>query len=184
MKKSSFETNRLMIRLIELEDLEEVRNLHNEPSTLNQLSDNRYVTALMQEVWFRKLQDSVTSFRYICRDIDSKDLVGVFRVDNLDTSNRSVMIGLDVAQKYRRNGYATEIYKFFIEYLFDKKGFHRLYLATLSTNIIAQGLYKNLGFTREGIHRDAIFRNNEYVDLINYSLINTNSKKIRSKSEL
>lgn len=174
---SSFETNRTMLRLIELEDLEEVRNLHNEPSTLNQLSDNRYVTASMQELWFRKLQDSVTSFRYVCRDIDSNDLVGVFRVDNLDTLNRSVMIGLDVSQKFRRNGYATEIYKFFIEYLFDKKNFHRLYLSTLSTNIAAQGLYENLGFMQEGIFRDAIFRNNEYVDLINYSLINPNSNK-------
>ena len=174
---SSFETNRVMIRLIGLEDLEEVRNLHNEPSTLNQLSDNRYVTASMQEVWFQKLQESASSFRYVCREIDSEDLIGVFRVDNLDTFNRSVMLGLDVAQKFRRNGYATEIYKFFIEYLFDKKNFHRLYLSTLSTNIAAQGLYKNLGFMSEGIQREAIFRNNEYVDLINFGLINTNSNK-------
>lgn len=178
MKKESFETDRTIIRLVELDDLEEVRCLHNEPSTLNQLSDARYVTPLMQEAWFQRLQASETSCRYVCRIKDGNDLVGVFRVDNVDTFNQSVMVGLDISQKFRRNGYATEIYKFFIEYFFDKRKFHRLYLSTLSTNVAAQELYKTLGFSPEGIQRDAIFRNEEYIDLINYSLINTSVKYV------
>ncbi len=178
MLRESFGTDRTTIHLLKLEDLEEVRSMHNEPSTLNQLSDARYVTTLMQESWFQKLQESVTSFRYVCRNKESNVLVGVFRIDNLDTSNQSIMIGLDIAQEFRRNGYATEIYEFFIEYLFNDRYFHRLYFSTLSTNLAAQGLYKKLGFLPEGIQRDAIFRNGEYIDLINYSLINAYSKHI------
>ena len=88
------------------------------------------------------------------------------------------------AQEAVREVYMDEkIEKYILDIIFIatiesfKKNFHRLYLSTLSTNIAAQGLYKNLGFMLEGIQRDAIFRNNEYVDLINFGLINTNSNK-------
>jgi hypothetical protein len=41
-------TLRLTVNKISSEDLEDVRNLHNEDSTLSQLTDNSFVTKQMQ----------------------------------------------------------------------------------------------------------------------------------------
>ena len=111
-------TKRLTLKLISLGDLEEARLLHNEPSVLSNLTNPTYVTDQMQLNWFNSLEDSQTSYRYVCRNKETNQLVGVFRIDNLDTNNKSVMIGLDIAREFRNQGFATEVYRHFIDYFF------------------------------------------------------------------
>ena len=94
-------TPRLTINKISSQDLEEVRNLHNEDSTLSQLTDNRFVTKQMQEEWFKSISTSNKAFRFVCRQKIDGSLVGVLRIDNFDKLNKSVMIGLDVAERFR-----------------------------------------------------------------------------------
>ena len=169
-------TPRLTINKISSQDLEEVRNLHNEDSTLSQLTDNRFVTKQMQEEWFKSISTSNKAFRFVCRQKIDDSLVGVLRIDNFDKQNKSAMIGLDVAERFRKQGFAIEIYECFIEFFFNKLHFHRLYLNTIENNIAARNLYEKLGFKIEGRFNQAIIRNNEFNDLICYYKINENIK--------
>jgi RimJ/RimL family protein N-acetyltransferase len=169
-------TLRLTINYISSKDLEEVRNLHNEESTISQLTDDSFVTKQMQEKWFKALSTSNKAFRFVCRQKIDASLVGVFRIDEFDKLNKSAMIGLDVAERFRRQGFANEIYECFIEFFFSKLYFHRLYLNTLENNIPARNLYEKLGFNVEGRFNQAIIRNNEFNDLICYYKINKNNK--------
>ena len=137
-------TPRLTINKISSQDLEEVRNLHNEDSTLSQLTDNRFVTKQMQEEWFKSISTSNKAFRFVCRQKIDDSLVGVLRIDNFDKQNKSAMIGLDVAERFRKQGFAIEIYECFIEFFFNKLHFHRLYLNTIENNIAARNLYESL----------------------------------------
>lgn len=165
-------TNRLLITLIKEEDLEEVRSLHNEPSVLSKLSDSRFVSNEMQHDWFKSLEKSRNSFRFVCRSIETGNLIGVFRIDNFDQLNKSAMIGLDISERYRRQSYATEIYSYFMKYFYVEVGFHRLYLNTLENNKAARNLYVKLGFSIEGKLIDAIFRDNKFHNLICYYKLN------------
>jgi RimJ/RimL family protein N-acetyltransferase len=167
-------TKRLTVKLISDKDLEEARLLHNEPSVLSKLRNPNEVTVEMQLDWFKSLNNSQTSFRYICRSKETSNLVGVFRVDNLDFDNRSVMIGLDISEKFRRQGFATEIYTFFIDYFFIRVKLNRIYLNTLESNLPARKLYEKLGFTIEGKQISAIMRYNKTFDLVCYYKLNNN----------
>ena len=82
-------TERLIIRLIESQDIEQVRKLHNHPETLKWLSDTHLVTKVEQESWFKKVSTSLTSRRYVVELRETKDLVGVFRLDDIDMANKS-----------------------------------------------------------------------------------------------
>jgi diamine N-acetyltransferase len=166
-----FLTERLKINLMGREDLEDARKLHNDETVLSQLTDPTHVTEKMQYSWYENLSNSSTSLRYVCRSLDYGKLVGVFRIDNLDEINKSVMIGLDIAPEYRRMGFAVEIYNFFINYFFKEQEFHRVYLCTLESNLAAQSLYLKLGFALEGVQKEAILRNGSWVNLLNYSLL-------------
>ncbi len=165
------ETVRLFITPISGEDAEDARKLHNEPETLKWLSDKHVVSPVEQNSWLAGLQQSKTSRRYVAREKSTNDLVGVFRFDRLDSQNLSAEVGLDVATRFRRMGYAKEIYHTMLPYLFSKFSLNRLSLITLSTNTPAIKLYESLGFTREGVLRQAIKRDDHFLDAIQYSLL-------------
>ncbi len=159
-------TERLVIRIMELEDTEEARLLHNDDTTLNRLTDVAHVSQESQMAWFKSISTSRTSRRYVARLKTDNAFVGVFRVDRIDPWNRNAFIGADIVAGLRGQGYATEMFHYFFKYLFDQCGLHRLALVTLENNVPAINLYKKLGFIEEGRERQAIFREGKFLNLV------------------
>lgn len=174
-----FETTHLIIRLMEENDIEFVRQLHNQESTLNKLTDPFHVSREEQVLWFQSLSKSRKSRRYVLIEKKSREICGIIRIDDLDLANRSATVGADIDLRFRRQGLATEAYRLIIEYLFNSLGLHRLQLVTLETNEIALGLYEKLGFQKEGIIRDSIYRDGKFNNLILMGLLQ--SEWLRTK---
>ena len=164
-------TKNLYIQIMEESDLEDARLMHNDESTLFQLTDVNHVNEYSQKKWFEKLSLSNSSKRYVARLKIDSSFVGVFRIDNLDYINKSAHVGLDIVSNMRGKGYAKEIYKYFFEYLFNQQCLNRLALVTLENNQIALNLYNKMGFIQEGINRKAIFRFGKFNDLVCMSLL-------------
>ncbi len=164
-------TSRLEIKPLAEEDLEAARILHNDSETLRWLSDTRVISQSDQVNWFKELQTSKSSMRLAVHLLNSDDLVGVFRIDQLDLFNKSVNVGLDISLSHRRLGYAKETYRAMFEYFFRELKLNRLALITLASNIAAIKLYEELGFSREGILRQAFIRDSLFVDAYQYALL-------------
>ena len=92
-------------------------------------------------------------------------------VDQIDLNNRNAMIGTDIDVAYRGKGYGRRSHCLITDYLFRQLGMHRIWLVTLSTNDVAISMYRKLGMKEEGVWRDAIWRDNGYVDLIQFGVI-------------
>lgn len=161
----------LRIRLLERQDLEAARRLHNDDSTLLWLTDIRHVSEPEQENWFDMLSRSRSTRRYSVHEEKSGNFAGLFRIDHLDLQNRCAMVGLDIVQGFRRRGYARKVFDYFFHYLFDEVGLNRLGLVTLDSNTPAIELYRKLGFQEEGRHREAIWRDGRYQDLLQFGLL-------------
>lgn len=174
-------TSRLIVRLMERQDLEALRQLHNHEDVLLKLTDPSHVSEVQQEAWFQSASSSKTARRYIARLKDTNELVGFFRIDQIDTVNGNAFVGCDVAPAHQGKGYATEIFAHILNYLFDACRLHRVELVTLASNHKAQGLYKKLGFVDEGKRRDAIFRDGGYQDLLAMGLLDTEWRTIRQR---
>lgn len=101
----------------------------------------------------------------------NKIKIGYFRLSNYSEGNNSLYMGMDIHERFRGNGYASESYKMFIPYIFDKYQLNKISLEVLSTNIIAYNLYKKLGFVVEGVKRQEVLKNNVYIDSIIMSLL-------------
>jgi RimJ/RimL family protein N-acetyltransferase len=164
-------TERLLIRLLERRDLEEVRLLHNDDGTLARLTDISHVSEVQQEAWFQSVATSRTSRRYVARRRGNDALVGVFRIDRLDPWNRNTFVGADVVPALRGQGYAAEMFGYFLRYLFNQCGLHRVALVTIASNTPAIALYRKLGFVEEGREREAIFREGHFQDLVAMGLL-------------
>jgi len=161
-----FRTERLFIRLIEEEDLESLRVLHNDEETLRWLTDIFHVTKEEQHAWFIKMSASRNVRRYVAINKELNQIIGVARLDEIDLVNKSALIGVDISAEFRRQGFAYELYNCLMDYAFNSLNLHRLSLVTLESNVGAQELYLKLGFKQEGILTEAILRNGNYANLI------------------
>lgn len=69
-------------------------------------------------------------------------------------------------------GVGTEAAKLIIEHGFLTLGLHRIYCGTSIENIPMQKLAVKLGFKKEGVSKDALFKHGKYLDIVHYGLIN------------
>ena len=139
----SNETDRLEIKVMESADIEEARRLHNDDSTLTWLTHQQHVTEEEQKLWFASISISKTSRRYVARLKSDREFIGVFRIDGIDQCNRNALVGADVVGSKRRLGYATEMFNYFLGYLFNQCGMHRLALKTMENNEAGMALIKS-----------------------------------------
>lgn len=68
-------------------------------------------------------------------------------------------------------GLGQSITQAMIDYGFDQLNLHRIELEVLANNARAIHIYEKLGFRREGIQRDAQFRDGQYIDVIFMALL-------------
>jgi RimJ/RimL family protein N-acetyltransferase len=161
-----FKTERLFIRLMEEEDLEFLRIMHNDGETLKWLTDIFQVTKEEQHSWFLKMSTTRNVRRYVAIEKKSNYIIGVARLDEIDLVNKNAVIGVDIKLESRRQGFAYETYNCLIDYAFNSLNLHRLSLVTLENNVGARNLYLKLGFEEEGIRAEAILRDGKYINLI------------------
>lgn len=163
LKVMIFSHHGISFRLPVLEDLEAIMDLRNDETTWINLGDPRPVGPADQRAWL----DSIgwkNGKMYLVACDDKNPFIGLARMDELDTQNRSIRVGLDVAVELRGKGYGGRIYEALKAYAFGHLNMHRVWLCVLRTNERARHLYEKHGFKLEGCYREAIFRHGKFVD--------------------
>ena len=167
-----FKHKTISLRPIERGDLTFLRQLHNDPTTIINLTDTTLVNEIQQERWFESMCTSSTSMRMAVLDEDD-EIIGCVRLDRYDTRNRSIQVGGDIAGPHRRKGFGSLMFEACLAYVFDILNCRRAHLSVLETNTVAIGLYKKFGFKEEGRATQAIYRDGKYLDYINMYLLRT-----------
>jgi RimJ/RimL family protein N-acetyltransferase len=85
--------------------------------------------------------------------------------------NKNIYIGADISPKFKGKGLGKLSYEKFIPFLFETYNLNKISLEVLSNNIIALNLYKKLGFVTEGVKRQEVYKNNQWVDSIIMSIL-------------
>lgn len=86
-------------------------------------------------------------------------------------ANRVYEIGLTIAPQHRRRGFGAEAQRVLAAYLFATYPIARVQATTDVANVPEQRALERAGFTREGVLRQAQFRNGSWHDLIMYSAV-------------
>ncbi len=94
-------------RPIDAQDLEALRELHNDPSTLLQRGTVDLVSAEDQVEWWKSLGRKRDELRFTLVELESNAVIGQLRVQNIDRGNRHCEIGLDIREQYRGKGYGV-----------------------------------------------------------------------------
>lgn len=70
-----------------------------------------------------------------------------------------------------------------LDYLFGEKGVHRVWLHALPNNEAAIRLYSHLGFIKEGVERDGLYRDGQFASQDRWSLLAGEWQKLSGERE-
>jgi RimJ/RimL family protein N-acetyltransferase len=98
--------------------------------------------------------------------------VGTVAFERVNRRSRIAQLeGMAIHPDARRPGVALEAVRLFLVHLVDTLGFHRVQCEVYAFNHRALAFFERAGFTREGVHRRAYWRNGRWVDGILFGLL-------------
>lgn len=98
-------------------------------------------------------------------------LVGGIGYNNVNKSDQNAEIGYWLKKKLQRNGIVTKCCRNVIDSGFNELNLNRIIIKCATENLKSQAIPERLGFTKEGVARQAAKLNNEFIDLIVYSML-------------
>jgi ribosomal-protein-serine acetyltransferase len=98
-------------------------------------------------------------------------LAGIVSFVEISPANRSAMIGYWLGGEYEGKGIMTRACEALIDYGFGELGLNRIVIRASTDNMRSQAVPLRLGFTREGVARQAEWLNDRFLDMIVYSML-------------
>ncbi|HTS30778.1 MAG TPA: GNAT family protein [Bryobacteraceae bacterium] len=105
------------------------------------------------------------------------ELAGALGCHAIDWANRNSSIGYWVDQQHQGKGLITRCCTEMLEYLFREIRLHRVEIRCGTGNHRSCAIPQRLGFTREGIAREAEWVNDRWVDLVVWSMLQDDWRK-------
>jgi ribosomal-protein-serine acetyltransferase len=96
---------------------------------------------------------------------------GTIGFHNLDKKNQSTELGYWLAKEFEGRGIITRCCRAFLDYLFDTMRLNRVQINCNVDNVKSRAIPQRLGFTLEGIHRQAEFLHGKFGDWAVYSIL-------------
>ncbi|HJO95963.1 MAG TPA: GNAT family protein [Victivallales bacterium] len=120
---------------------------------------------------------------YSVLEKDTNNHIGHIELNNIDFTNKSaricrVLIG---DKNTKGKGYGKEIVQTIIKIGFEDLKLHRIDLNVFDFNTSAVKCYESVGFIHEGMAREARIMDNEYWNIIQMSMLETEYRDKYSK---
>jgi RimJ/RimL family protein N-acetyltransferase len=147
---------RVIMRPLEHQDLDRSRTWVNDPEIAPLLLRVLPVSEIEQEHWFENI--CTLPDRYVWAvETDGQHIgnVGLYHVDLIHRRAEAWTLLGEPTQ--RGQGLGHEAMKLLLDYGFDGLGLNKIYLHVDEENIIAQKMYKKLGFIEEGKLQEEYF---------------------------
>lgn len=94
-------------------------------------------------------------------------LIGFVTLHSIEWNNQQASLAMGIGQaKDRGQGFGDEGLKLIMRYAFMELNLHRLSLEVISCNAHALSLYERNGFVKEGVIRQAVYRDNKRSDRV------------------
>jgi ribosomal-protein-alanine N-acetyltransferase len=114
-------------------------------------------------------------FAICCRSKDC--IVGVSGLHDIHWLSRQAEFRIMIGDKSAwGRGYGVETAQLLVRYAFEKLNLNRVSLGVNSEDKRAIRCYEKVGFTDEGISREAVFRNNRYYDAVRMGILRRDYK--------
>jgi RimJ/RimL family protein N-acetyltransferase len=103
---------------------------------------------------------------------DATKAIGNCGLHGISPKDHDAVFGIVVGEKdYWNKGYGLEAARLLIDYGFQQLNLHRISSSALAFNERSIRLHKRLGFQEEGRLRQAMFKNGQYYDRVEFGIL-------------
>src|SRR6266511_4431952 len=170
----TIQTNRLSLRWISAEDVDDFYAIYSNPEVMRywstpSLPDRNAASRLVSEIHEGFKRRELLKWSIALRTADK--LIGSVTLFKPDSTHRRVEIGYALGRAHWGNGYMHETLKALLTYAFDVLDFHRIEADVDPRNAASIRTLERLGFQREGYLRERWQVNGEIQDALFYGLL-------------
>ncbi len=172
----NFQTQRLQIRPVSIEDTHALYRYRSDPGTykyLGTIPESVDDIADLIKKTSREINIQGTWFQFVIIEQFTNSVIGDIGLHFLETDseNKQVEIGYTLDKAHRGKGYATEALKTIIDYLFNQLNKHRVIASIDPINTKSINLIKRLGFRKEAHFVKSLFFHGQWVDDVIYAIL-------------
>jgi len=176
-----FESSRVLFRKMTEEDAAVYHTWRNDMEVMRTTNPSLdlFTYAETRQFVEQVILGSDTSKSYMILDKESGRPIGITSLIQLDYKNRSAECILDIGEKeFWGKGYGNESLRLLLNYAFLELNLHRVSLRVFAFNDKAVALYEKIGFKREGISRQAVFREGQWHDILHMGILQEEYKPV------
>ena len=168
------ETERLILKNYHENDLYNVYQLRSEPLIWKYSTKTASHDIEVSKNYLMGLLKNYNENKYNFQALflkDAQKYIGEAGVLSFIKENRKAVVGYNLLPKYWGNGYATEISRALVKYLFNEVGAERIEAMAVEGNTASRKVLEKSGFTAEGVLRNFTYIDNQYVNVYYYGII-------------
>lgn len=162
------------LRRLARSDLEIVMHWRMLPDVTRYMYTDPQLTMEDQARWFERISQSERDRIWIIEIDNPGKPVGVLSLSDIDTVNQrccwAYYIGSDIA---RGRGLGKLLECNIYDYVFERLGLNRLWCEVLSSNERVVALHERFGSKVEGVLRQHIRKNGEFLDVVRMAILKT-----------
>ena len=131
-------------------------------------SEIELTTAEEFEGWLFGKHDSwEESQHFAIRTLADDKFIGMIDINRIMRQARHCMFWIAIGDpEYRGRGYGSDALRILFRFAFLEMNLNRIGLEVMSYNERAIASYERLGFVREGVQREVVYRDGSYYDII------------------
>lgn len=162
------------LRELSREDKESINGWRNDKDLVDLLgSPFRYIDQSVDSAWMESyFSNRSNNVRLAICNTANKKIVGVIYLISIDWVSKNCELAILIGDTtHRGKGVGTFAIKSALRHAFLDLNLHRVYLTALEDNRHALNLYRKVGFTNEGTHKESIYKNGKYLNMIQMALL-------------
>jgi RimJ/RimL family protein N-acetyltransferase len=181
---------RIRLRAVEREDIPRYVEWLNDPEVIAGLLIHIPMSTWDETRWFENLAHHSPETRPLAIEAKTSDggwkHIGGLGFDTIEWTNSNAEFGIVIGEKsFWNQGYGTEATRLMLKYGFETLNLNRIFLRVYETNPRAIRAYEKVGFVKEGVLRQALYRNGRYINVWLMGVLRsewnpTEEKKVKS----
>lgn len=169
------ETERLTLRRITADDLDDWMAVWHSPGVLDYLIDFEGAphVDMGREIveWAERIFIEKSGIRWALALKPNRRMIGSCGFHLFDRRHQRVEIGYELHSDYWRQGLMSEALRAALEFCFDTLAVHRVEADVVEGNVASAALLKKAGFTLEGLWRDRVYKRGAFQSLWQYGFL-------------
>ncbi|MCU0642816.1 MAG: GNAT family N-acetyltransferase [bacterium] len=156
---------KIYLRPIEAEDAKFLSKGENDPAVREALFLALPISLISEQEKVEQYIKSKDAIVLIIVEKETNQPVGQTAFFRIDYISRSAIFYLAILDPVHwSKGFGSEATKLMVDYAFKTLNLNRIQLHVCAENAPAIKIYERIGFNKEGVLRQAMFRNGNYVD--------------------